>query len=104
AVLLNVYEQPGGNSVRIAKEIDAKLKHYELPAGVRIAKWYDQSRLVVDSAASVRDAILIGVALAAGVLLFFLRNIKITLIAVIVVPAVLSSAVVILHVLGMSFN
>ncbi len=104
AVLINVYQQPGGNSVRIAHDIDAKLHGYKLPAGVKIAKWYDQSRLVVDSAASVRDAILIGVALAAGVLLFFLRNIKITLIAIIVVPTVLSSAIVILYVLGMSFN
>ncbi len=104
AVLLNVYQQPGGNSVRIAHDIEAKLRNYKLPAGVRVAKWYDQSRLVVDSAASVRDAILIGVALAAGVLLFFLRNIKITLIAIIVVPAVLSSTIVILYALGMSFN
>ena len=104
AVLLNVYEQPGGNSVRIAHDINAKLRDYKWPAGVRIAKWYDQSRLVVDSAASVRDAILIGIALAALVLLFFLRNIKITLIAIIVVPAVLSSTVVILYASGMSFN
>ncbi len=104
AVLLNVYQQPGGNSVRIAHDIDAKLQNYRLPAGVKVAKWYDQSRLVVDSAASVRDAILIGVALAAGVLLLFLRNIKITLIAIIVVPAVLSSTIVILYALGMSFN
>ncbi len=104
AVLLNVYQQPGGNSVRIAHDIDARLKNYKLPAGVRMAKWYDQSRLVVDSAASVRDAILIGVALAAGVLLFSLRNIKITLIAIIVVPAVLSSTIVVLYLLGMSFN
>ncbi|NDU85006.1 MAG: efflux RND transporter permease subunit [Ferrovum sp.] len=104
AVLLNVYQQPGGNSVRIAHDIDAKLHDYKMPAGVKISKWYDQSQLVVDSAASVRDAILIGIALSAGVLLLFLRNIKITLIAIIVVPAVLSSTVVVLYALGMSFN
>ncbi len=104
AVLLNVYEQPGGNSVRIASEIDAKLKKYRLPKGVKIAKWYDQSMLVVDSAASVRDAILIGAGLAAAVLLLFLRSIRITLIAVIIVPAVLTSTVIILYASGMSFN
>lgn len=104
AVLLNVYQQPGGNSVQIAREIDDKLRTYPMPAGVKVAKWYDQSRLVVDSAASVRDAILIGAVLAAVVLLVFLRNLKITFIAVLVVPAVLASTVVVLHVLGMSFN
>ena len=104
AVLLNIYQQPGGNSVQIAHDIDQKLHDYHLPAGVKVAKWYDQSRLVVASAKSVRDAILIGALLAALVLLAFLRNIKITLIAVIMVPAVLASTVVVLSVLGMSFN
>src|SRR6202043_1169719 len=76
----------------------------QLPPGVNVANWYDQSQLVVASASSVRDAILIGVGLAALVLLFFLRNFKITLIAVIVVPTVLAATIVLLYVLGMSFN
>ncbi len=71
---------------------------------MNIANWYDQSELVVASAASVRDAILIGIGLAALVLLLFLRNLKITLIAILVVPAVLAATVVLLYVLGMSFN
>lgn len=106
AVLLQVYQQPGSNSVQIADSIKAKLDvyHSQLPADVKMANWYDQSRLVIDSAASVRDAILIGVGLAALVLLAFLRNLKITLIAVIVVPAVLAATVVLLTVFHMSFN
>ncbi len=106
AVLLNVYQQPGSNSVQIAREVAAKLAAYrpQLPAGVAIAKWYDQSVLVVDAAASVRDAILIGTGLALVVLLAFLRNLKITFIAAVVVPTVLASTVVLLHALGMSFN
>src|SRR6195256_6244110 len=99
AVLVSVYQQPGSNSVQIAKEVKP-----QLPAGIAVANWYDQSQLVTASAASVRDAILIGVALAAIVLLVFLRNWKITLIAIAVVPAVLASTVVVLAVLGMSFN
>lgn len=106
AVLFQIYQQPGGNSVQIAKDIKAQLASFQssLPAGVKIANWYDQSELVVNSAASVRDAILIGIALAAMVLYIFLRNSKVTLIAVLVVPAVLATTVVLLHVLGMSFN
>ncbi len=106
AVLLQVYQQPGSNSVRIAQTLSAKLDAYRshLPDGVKIANWYDQSRLVVDSAASVRDAILIGILLAAGVLLAFLRNLKITLIAIITVPAVLAATVVLLMAFHMSFN
>lgn len=106
AVLFSVYQQPGSNSVQIAQDIKAKLAGFrsQLPAGVRLASWYDQSELVLASASSVRDAVLIGVALSALVLLVFLRNLKVTLIAIVVVPAVLASTVVLLQVLGMSFN
>ena len=106
AVLFSVYQQPGSNSVQIAADIKARLAGYQhnLPAGVRIASWYDQSQLVTESASSVRDAVLIGIGLSAVVLLVFLRNVKVTLIAVVVVPAVLASTVVLMSVLGMSFN
>ncbi|MDY0331514.1 MAG: efflux RND transporter permease subunit [Thiomonas sp.] len=104
AVLLNIYQQPGGNTVQIARHVRELLAKTPLPPGVHLANWYDQSILVVDSAASVRDAILIGVALAGLVLLLFLRSLKITLIAMITVPAVLAATVVLLYALGMSFN
>jgi CzcA family heavy metal efflux pump len=106
AVLLLVYQQPGGNTVDIAKQVTAKLNELEphLPSGIRIANWYDQSDLIVASAIGVRNAVLIGVGLAALVLLVFLRNWKITLIATLCVPAVLSVTILLLYVLGMSFN
>jgi CzcA family heavy metal efflux pump len=106
AVLFSVYQQPSGNSVQIAADVKTKLDGFtpQLPAGVKVANWYDQSQLVTAAESSVRDAILIGIVLAAIVLFVFLRNWKITLIAITVVPAVLTSTVVLLSVLGMSFN
>lgn len=106
AVLLAIYQQPGSNSVQIAHDVNSRLTAYQpqLPHGVKLANWYDQSQLVTASAGSVRDAILIGIGLAALVLLCFLRNIKIMLIAILVVPAVLASTVVLLKMLNMSFN
>ncbi len=106
AVIFQVHQQPGGNTVQIAQEIKAKLAEYrkQLPSGVRIANWYDQSELITSSAASVRDAILIGIVFALLILLLFLRNLKITLIAAHVVPGVLAATVLLLYVLHMSFN
>lgn len=104
AVLFNVYEQPDGNAVQIAKGVQAKLAGYKLPPGVRLVKWYDQSELVTQSAASVRDAVLIGLMLAAIVLISFLRSWRVTLIAILVVPATLAATVLLLSVAGMSFN
>ncbi len=106
AVLIQVYQQPGGNTVKIVHDIQQRLKNFEnkLPASVAIANWYDQSQLITESAKSVRDAIAIGIVLAAFVLLIFLRSLKITLIAVLIVPAVLATTVLLLNVLNMSFN
>lgn len=106
AVLFQVYQQPGGNTVQIATEIKAKLQEIakQIPPGVKVANWYDQSELIIASAGSTRDGVIIGVVLASFVLLIFLRNWKVTLIAAITVPAVLASTVVLLYALKMSFN
>ncbi|MGA9854356.1 MAG: efflux RND transporter permease subunit [Gammaproteobacteria bacterium] len=106
AVLLNIFQQPAANTVQIDRDIDTQLNVYRsnLPAGVHISKWYDQSGLIVSSAHSVRDAIFIGVILAALVLLMFLRNLKITFISVLIVPSAISIAILLLYILHMSFN
>ncbi|HEY6452527.1 MAG TPA: efflux RND transporter permease subunit, partial [Steroidobacteraceae bacterium] len=104
AVLFNVYEQPDGNAVQIAADVRARLAQLALPAGVQQRNWYDQSELVLQSAASVRDAVLIGLLLAAGVLVLFLRSGRIMLIALLTVPATLAATVLVLSALGMSFN
>lgn len=106
AALVQIYQQPGGNTVQIVDAIKQRLKDYQkkMPADVHIANWYDQSQLITESAKSVRDAIAIGIVLAAIVLLIFLRSIKITLVAVLIVPAVLATTVLLLNVLNMSFN
>jgi multidrug efflux pump subunit AcrB len=104
AVLFNIYEQPDGNAVQIARQVQEKLAGVKLPSGVKLVNWYDQSELVTQSVASVRDAVLIGLVLAALVLLLFLRSWRVTLVAVIVVPATLAATVLVLSILGMSFN
>ena len=106
AVLLTVYQQLDGNTVQIARDGKAALAAYEplLPSGVRIANWYDQSRLILSSAGSVRDALLVGILMAAVILWLFLRNAKVMLIAILTVPGVLAITVLLLHLLHMSFN
>jgi len=106
AVLFMVYQQPGGNTVQIANDVRARLAALKskLPADVAVKNWYDQSQLIVASAGSVRDAILIGVILAALVLLAFLRNFRITLITLVAVPAVFAITVLLLDLFHFSFN
>jgi CzcA family heavy metal efflux pump len=106
AVLVMVYQQPDANTVQIVGDVQARLAEYhdKLPKDLHIANWYDQSQLVTASAATVRDAILIGVLLAALVLFVFLRSAKITLVAMTTVPAALATTILLLYVLGDSFN
>ena len=106
AVSLQIYQQPDGNTIQIVRDVEQVLYAHKdkLPPGTRLRAWYDQGELVAASATSVRDAILIGIALAAFVLLVFLRSFRITLVAVIVVPTVLAISVLVLYAAGMTFN
>ncbi len=106
AVLFQINQQPGSSTVEIARNAQSQLEliKQKLPAGIKIAKWYDQSDLIVASALSVKEALLIGLGLAIVTLLVFLRNIKVTLIAAITVPMTLSATVLIIHLLGLGFN
>jgi CzcA family heavy metal efflux pump len=106
AVLVNVYQQPGGNTVQIARAVQAAFQKARAqgPADMQVKAWYDQSDLILDSASSLRNAIVIGVILAALVLLVFLRDWKVTLAAVVAVPVVLAATTLALKVMGQSFN
>ena len=106
AVILQIKQQPDGNTAQIVKDVQAALAGYasKLPSSLHISNWYDQSELIIGSARSVLEAVLIGIVLSGAVLLVFLRSLKITLITVIVVPAVLLSTVLLLLLLNMSFN
>ncbi|MGD0368552.1 MAG: efflux RND transporter permease subunit [Acidobacteriaceae bacterium] len=106
AVLLNIFEQPDANTVAVAEEVTAAIAqlHANLPAGITITPFYDQSRFVRDSIASVRDAILIGLILAAVIIVLFLRNWTSSLIAGLVIPVTIAVTFIVLWAIGQSFN
>ncbi len=106
AVLLNIYQQPGGNTVKIDTKIKSTLAAMKsaIPANIALSKFYDQSELIVESMKNVRDSILIGVILAILILLAFLRNWKITLIASLDVPLTIGITILFMHFFNMSFN
>ena len=66
--------------------------------------FYDQSTLVHDSISSVRDAILIGLVLAAIILVLFLRDWGSSLVAALVIPATIAITLIIMRTVGESFN
>ncbi len=106
AALLNITRQVGGNTVAIADSVAviAGILGQELPPGVVLKPVYDQAALVRDAAASVRDAMLIGAALAVMVLLLFLQHGRITAISASAIPLTMAITVFIMGRLGQTFN
>jgi CzcA family heavy metal efflux pump len=106
AVLFQVIQQPDGSTVDIAAAVAEKLKLLgtQIPHDVKVAKWYDQSELIVASASTVQEALLIGLVLAVLVLWVFLRNGWVTIITALTVPLALAATTLILSLMGQSFN
>ena len=106
AALLNITRQIGGNTVAIADSVAgaAAALAKALPPGVRMKAVYDQAALVRDAVSSVRDAILIGAALAVLILLLFLRHLRITAISATAIPLTLAITVFVMRMLGQTFN
>lgn len=108
AVALSVSRLPGASTpdvVAAVLDVLAKLRaSHALPADVEVVPVYDQAELVDESLASVRDAILIGIALALGVIALALRNWRAGLVAALPVPVTLLGTFAVMRWLGVSLN
>ncbi|HEY7889376.1 MAG TPA: efflux RND transporter permease subunit [Steroidobacteraceae bacterium] len=106
AVTFDVYQQDSADSISLAKSVQQRLDAFmkAQPGSIQLYKWYDQTQLVSSSISALEEAILIGLVFAALVLLAFLRNWRVTLVAVMVVPLSVMITVLLLSVLGLTFN
>jgi CzcA family heavy metal efflux pump len=106
AVLLSVHRQPESNTLDVADEVHTQIEELRptLPPGVKIEPFYDQSTIVHESIASVRDAVLLGLILSSVILVLFLRDWGTSLIAGLVIPATLLITFIVLKLTDQSFN
>ncbi len=105
ALLIGVSRQPSGNTVEISNQVKQLMEdfHRRYP-DVQFSLSYDQAALVTESFNSVRDAIVLGLALAVLVVLIFTGSPVSAIVAAIVVPCTLAITFVVLKAFGMSFN
>jgi len=105
-VNINVYQQSSADSLKLAQEVKRKLAAFmkTQPPAIHLDKWYDQTQLVRSSVSALEEAILIGLVFAGMVLLAFLRNWRVTMVAMIVVPLSVLITVLLLSLLGMTLN
>ncbi len=105
-VVLSVARLPGASTPDVVDGAIAATGALasSLPRGVTIEPVYDQASLVRESMASVRDAILLGIALCAGVIALFLRDVRAGLLAALSVPVTLAISFVAMRVAGQTLN
>jgi len=106
AVLLNIYSQPDGSTLDIAKRLTADLKSLkaELPPDLKLAFFYDQSLLVRASVRSVWEAIVFGLVLSVLILFLFLKSWRTTFVAILVIPVTVLVTLLAIKAGGLSFN
>ncbi len=106
AVLLNIFSQPDASTLDIASRLNDLLPRLreQLPPGMKLRFFYDQSLLVRGSVNSVWDAILFGLVLSLLILFLFLRSWSMTLVAIIVIPVTVLTTILAMHLWGSSFN
>ncbi len=106
AVLLSVNRQPESNTLEVAREVHAEIAELRpsLPPGVHLESFYDQSTIVQDSIASVRDSVLLGILLSSAILVLFLGDWGSSFVAAMVIPVTLMFTFIVLKLTGQSFN
>ena len=106
AISISISQQIGANILSVKQGVDAALSQLRvsLPSGIHITKVYDLAEFVAEAIANVRDAILIGGFLAVVVLIVFLRNARLTLIAAVTLPLAVIPAFLFMRLFGGSIN
>jgi len=101
-----IIPQPGANQIEISDEVQRRLKSMQkdLPDDVKTQIVFDNTRFIRASINEVYTTILIAFILVIVIIFMFLRDWRVTLIPVIVIPVSLVGAFFIMYVAGFSIN
>jgi HAE1 family hydrophobic/amphiphilic exporter-1 len=106
AVSLIIQKQSGGNSVKVADAVRARLEEIRptLPHDIRVEVIRDQSKFIKGSIQEVKFHLLLAALLVSVVLFLFIKDWRTTLIAATAVPTSLIGAFAVMDVMGFTLN
>ena len=106
AVSLIVQKQSGGNTVKVAQAVKARLEQIKptLPADIRAEVIRDQSLFIEGSIQEVKFHLLLAAILVSAVLLLFIRDWRTTIIAALAVPTSIIGTFALMDLMGFSLN
>lgn len=105
AVGIIITKQSGVNTISTADAVYEKIKLVnKIYPQLKFGLAYDQSQFIRSSVENVRDSAVIGGVLAVLILLFFLRNVRSTLVVALSIPTSIISTFALLYLCGFTIN
>lgn len=101
-----IIPQPGANHIEIADEAYKRIEQLkkDLPEDVSISVMYDNTRFIRASINEVEETIYVAFLLVVLIIFLFLRDWRVTLVPVIVIPVSLVGAFFVMYLSGFSIN
>lgn len=101
-----IIPQPGANQIEIADEVKIRLEQMkkDLPKDVKVDIAYDNTKFIRASINEVEETIYIAFLLVIIIIFIFLRDWRVTLIPVVVIPVSLVGAFFVMYLSGFSIN
>ena len=101
-----IIPQPGANQIEISNEVQVRLEQMkkDLPEDVTLDIAFDSTRFIRTSISEVEETIYIAFLLVVVIIFLFLRDWRVTLVPIIVIPVSLVGAFFVMYVAGFSIN
>jgi HAE1 family hydrophobic/amphiphilic exporter-1 len=106
AVILQVRKQSGTNTIEVVDRLKERLDELrpQLPAGYELEIVRDQSEYIVTAVDTVQEHLVLGALFAAGVVWFFLRRFRPTIIAGLAIPSSIIATFAAIYFMGFTLN
>ena len=106
AVLIDLVKQKGVNLVDFERNVNTRAAEIQkqLPSGITMKPYYNQSAFVTSSIDSVLKSIYEGLFLAIVVVILFLRSFRASLSIILIIPVTLALTVIVLHFVHITLN
>jgi CzcA family heavy metal efflux pump len=106
AVIIDLVKQQGVNLIDFAEDVKTKAGEIQqqLPQGIYLRPYYDQSVFVADSIDSVLECIYEGLILAILVVILFLRSFRASMSVILIIPVTLTMTFAALYLFGITLN
>jgi len=104
--LIAVLKQPDANLIDVNDGIESRVKELEkiIPKDVHLVPFYKQSDFVNESIHSIKDVLLVGLILSLLIVILFLRSLSASMVVLLSIPLTLSITLVVLELVGYTFN